>query len=141
MGIIRVAIAGYGNLGRGAQCAIDSSEDMVLVGVFTRRDPSSLRILSAGVPVRDYFADYDTTVSFISEEEMAREHSGLPHGGTVLHSGKVGWDTQDAAVLEFTLKLESNPEFTAVVLVAYAWATYRLARQGQISSSFVSPYL
>lgn len=299
---IRVAIVGYGNLGRGAECAIRQSADLELVGVFTRRDPASLSILTHGVPVRtiaeledmegtidvlilcggsatdlpvqspqyagrfhlvdsfdthaqipqhfatvdaaarqggkvsiistgwdpglfsliramgtavlpggrgctfwgkgvsqghsdavrrvagvldarqytipvpaameavragtgaelstrekhtrvcfvvaeegadrarieheirtmpNYFDAYDTTVHFVSAQELAREHGGLPHGGTVLHRGKVGWEEEHNALMEFSLKLESNPEFTAAVLVAYARAAYRLAQGGQ----------
>ena len=79
----------------------------------------------------DYFADYDTTVHFISEEELKRDHSGIPHGGFVLRSGHTGWDGQTKHVIEYSLKLESNPEFTSSVIVAYARAAYRLAKEGQ----------
>jgi diaminopimelate dehydrogenase len=76
----------------------------------------------------DYFADYDTTVNFISEDELQREHSAMPHGGFVIRSGKTGKD--NTQVMEYSLKLESNPEFTSSVLVAYARAAFRLSRQG-----------
>ena len=79
----------------------------------------------------NYFAEYDTTVHFISEEEFARDHSGIPHGGFVIHSGKTGWDETTKHVIEYSLKLESNPEFTSSVLVAFARAAYRLAKEGQ----------
>lgn len=79
----------------------------------------------------NYFAEYDTTVHFISEEEFARDHSGIPHGGFVIHSGKTGWDETTKHVIEYSLKLESNPEFTSSVLVAFARAAYRLAKGGQ----------
>ena len=78
----------------------------------------------------NYFADYDTTVHFITMDEMKRDHAGLPHGGTVIRSGKTGWDNQNTAIIEYNLKLDSNPEFTASVLVAYARAAYRLNQNG-----------
>ena len=77
----------------------------------------------------NYFADYDTTVHFISQEELNREHSGIPHGGFVLRSGKSAADSK--FLMEFSLKLDSNPEFTSSVLVAYARAVYRLAKEGR----------
>ncbi|MEJ8734288.1 diaminopimelate dehydrogenase [Mediterraneibacter sp. ICN-202921] len=79
----------------------------------------------------NYFADYDTTVHFISEEELKKEHSGIPHGGFVLRSGKTGWNEENAHLIEYSLKLDSNPEFTSSVIVAYARAAYRLAEEGQ----------
>jgi diaminopimelate dehydrogenase len=82
------------------------------------------------VTMPNYFADYDTTVHFITMDEMKRDHSGLPHGGTVIRSGKTGWDNQNTAIIEYNLKLDSNPEFTASVLVAYARAAYRLNQNG-----------
>ena len=78
----------------------------------------------------NYFADYDTTVHFISEEELKRDHSGIPHGGVVIRSGKTGIDTKNDHIIEFKLTLESNPEFTSSVLVAYARAAYRLRQEG-----------
>ncbi len=78
----------------------------------------------------NYFADYDTIVHFISEEELLREHRGIPHGGFVLRSGKTGWDNENNHLIEYSLKLDSNPEFTSNVIVAYARAAYRLAAQG-----------
>ena len=79
----------------------------------------------------NYFADYDTTVYFISEEELQRNHSGIPHGGFVLRSGKTGWNNENSHLIEYSLKLDSNPEFTASVIVAYARAVYRVAQEGQ----------
>lgn len=79
----------------------------------------------------NYFADYDTTVYFISEEELQYNHSGIPHGGFVLRSGKTGWNNENSHLIEYSLKLDSNPEFTASVIVAYARAVYRLAQEGQ----------
>lgn len=79
----------------------------------------------------NYFADYDTTVHFISEEELFENHSGIPHGGFVIRSGKTGWEQENNHVIEYSLKLDSNPEFTASVIVAYARAAYRLSKEGQ----------
>ena len=79
----------------------------------------------------NYFADYDTTVHFISEQELQRDHSGIPHGGFVLRSGRTGWGGERSALIEYSLKLDSNPEFTASVIVAYARAVYRLAAEGR----------
>ena len=79
----------------------------------------------------NYFSDYDTTVHFISEEELKRDHSGIPHGGFVLRSGKTGWSGENSHLIEYSLKLDSNPEFTSSVLIAYARAAYRLSQEGQ----------
>lgn len=78
----------------------------------------------------NYFSDYDTTVNFISEEEMKANHSGIPHGGCVIRCGKTGRRGENCHVIEYSLKLDSNPEFTASVLVAYARAAYRLNKEG-----------
>jgi len=78
----------------------------------------------------NYFADYDTYVHFISMEELKKNHSGIPHGGFVITSGKTGWESADNNVIEYKLKLDSNPEFTSSVLVAYARAAYRLSKEG-----------
>ena len=85
----------------------------------------------------NYFSDYDTTVHFISEEELKANHSGIPHGGFVLRSGKTGWDGENKHLIEYSLKLDSNPEFTSSVLIAYARAAYRLASEGQIGCKTV----
>lgn len=78
-----------------------------------------------------YFADYDTTVHFLSEEELLRDHGGLPHGGFVFRGGRTGRQEQNRALVEFRLTLDSNPEFTACVLTAFARAAFRLGRAGQ----------
>ena len=78
----------------------------------------------------NYFADYDTTVHFISEEEMKRDHNRIPHGGFVLRSGVTGWEKENRHLIEYSLKLDSNPEFTSSVIAAYARAAYRLASEG-----------
>ena len=82
------------------------------------------------VTMPNYFADYDTTVHFISMEELKRDHSGIPHGGVVIRSGKTGWDGEHSHIIEYSLKLDSNPEFTSSVLVAYARAAVRLNAEG-----------
>ena len=78
----------------------------------------------------NYFADYDTVVHYISEEELKRDHSGIPHGGLVLRSGTTGWENENRHLIEYSLKLDSNPEFTASVIIAYARAAYRLSQEG-----------
>lgn len=92
-------------------------------------------IEKAIVSMPNYFADYDTTVTFVTEEELQKEHGGLPHGGFVIRSGITGNGTKQ--IIEFGLQLESNPEFTASVLVAYARAAYRLHREGQSGAKTV----
>lgn len=79
----------------------------------------------------NYFDEYDTTVHFISEEELKRDHSGIPHGGFVFRSGKTGWNKEHNHIVEYSLKLDSNPEFTSSILVACARAVYRLSLEGQ----------
>lgn len=83
------------------------------------------------VTMPNYFADYDTTVHFISQEELDRDHRGMPHGGSVLCAGRTGLEAQHQQVMEFALRLESNPEFTASVLVACARAVHRMAARGR----------
>ena len=85
----------------------------------------------------NYFADYDTTVHFISMEELKRDHSGIPHGGSVIRSGKTGVDGEHKHVIEYSLKLDSNPEFTASVIVAYARAVVRMYREGNFGCKTV----
>lgn len=95
----------------------------------------------------NYFADYDTTVHFISEEELQKNHSGIPHGGFVLRSGVTGFDKENKHLIEYSLKLDSNPEFTASVLVAYARAAHKLFDEGvsgcktvfDIAPAYLSP--
>ena len=77
-----------------------------------------------------YFADYDTTVEFISAAEMAKNHAGLPHGGNVIRTGSTGWNEESHQVIEYKLTLESNPQFTASVLVACARALMRMKGRG-----------
>ena len=87
------------------------------------------------VTMPDYFSDYDTTVHFISEAQLKEEHSAMPHGGFVIRSGKSGEDSNQ--VMEFALKLESNPEFTSSVLVAYARAAYKMNKNGEVGAKTV----
>lgn len=95
----------------------------------------------------NYFADYDTIVHFISQEELRREHSGIPHGGFVIRCGKTGLCGENKHIIEYNLKLDSNPEFTSSVLVAYARAAYRLKQEGakgcktafDIAPAYLSP--
>lgn len=95
----------------------------------------------------NYFADYKTTVTFISKEELDRNHKGMPHGGFVIRSGKTGAKGEHTNIYEFSIKLESNPEFTSSVLLAYARAAYRLNREGRcgaltvfdVPPSYLSP--
>ncbi|MBQ3588891.1 MAG: diaminopimelate dehydrogenase [Clostridia bacterium] len=95
----------------------------------------------------NYFAEYDTTVHFITEQELLEKHSGIPHGGFVIRSGKTGWNEENTHIVEYSLKLDSNPEFTASVIVAYARGAYRLSKEGQsgaktvfdIAPAYISP--
>lgn len=79
----------------------------------------------------NYFADYDTTVHFISQEELDRDHKGIPHGGMVFRSGTTGFDNENKHIIEYRLQLDSNPEFTSSVIAAYARAAYRMNKEGQ----------
>ena len=95
----------------------------------------------------NYFSDYDTTVHFITQEELEKNHSGIPHGGFVIRSGKTGWNQENSHVIEYSLKLDSNPEFTASVITAYARAAFRMRAEGMtgcktvfdIAPSYLSP--
>ena len=95
----------------------------------------------------NYFADYDTTVHFISMEELKADHAGIPHGGFVIHTGQTGAGRENTHVIEYSLKLDSNPEFTASVIVAYARAAHRMHREGftgaktvlDVPPSYLSP--
>ncbi|MGN1315725.1 MAG: diaminopimelate dehydrogenase [Acutalibacteraceae bacterium] len=89
------------------------------------------RIEKEIVTMKNYFDEYDTTVHFISQEELDRDHKGIPHGGFVIRTGKTGKELEHNHVIEYSLKLDSNPEFTSGVLVAYARAAYRLNQEGQ----------
>ncbi len=88
------------------------------------------RIENDIVTMKNYFDEYDTTVHFISQEELDRDHKGIPHGGFVIRTGKTGQNLEHNNVIEYSLRLDSNPEFTASVIVAYARAAYRLNKEG-----------
>ena len=79
----------------------------------------------------NYFADYDTIVHFISLEELKRDHGGIPHGGFVIRSGKTGWEKENNHIIEYSLKLDSNPEFTASVITAAARAAFKMKQNGE----------
>ncbi len=98
--------------------------------VVASADADKAAIETAIVTLPNYFSDYDTTVTFISMEEMQAQHQGLPHGGSVIRSGVTGFDGECKHTIEYTLTLDSNPEFTASVLVASARAAYRMAERG-----------
>lgn len=95
----------------------------------------------------NYFADYDTTVTFITEEELKKNHNKIPHGGFVIRCGKTGWNLENSHVIEYSLKLDSNPEFTSSVIAAYARAAYRMSKEGMtgcktvfdIAPAYLSP--
>ena len=96
--------------------------------VVAKEGADKAKIESEIVNMPNYFADYDTTVHFISAEELKRDHSGIPHGGFVIRSGRTGDGNKH--IIEYSLKLDSNPEFTASVLTAYARAAYKLNAEG-----------
>ena len=85
----------------------------------------------------NYFADYDTTVNFVTAEELAQNHKGLPHGGSVIRNGVTGINGENTHTIEFTLRLDSNPEFTASVLVACARAIHRMKTRGEVGCKTV----
>lgn len=85
----------------------------------------------------NYFADYDTQVYFITDEELERNHGGIPHGGLVIHHGQTGLNNEHNHIIEYNIKLESNPDFTASVLIAYARAAYRFNKEGNLGAKTV----
>lgn len=105
------------------------------------------RITQEIVTMKNYFDEYDTTVHFIDAEEMARDHSGIPHGGFVIRSGRTGWEEEHGHVIEYKLALDSNPEFTSSVLVAVARAAWKMSQDGlygcktmfDIAPAYLSP--
>ncbi len=99
--------------------------------VVAAEDADKARIEREIVTMPNYFADYDTTVHFITMEEMKRDHASLPHGGKVIRTGKTGMNGETDQLIEYSLTLGSNPEFTSSVLVAYARAAYRMAQKGE----------
>ena len=105
--------------------------------VVVREDADKERIEKEIKCMPNYFADYDTTVTFITAEEMARDHCTLPHGGFVIRTGRTGFRKENKSTIEFRLALESNPEFTSSFLVAYARAVYRLSIKGETGARTV----
>ncbi len=105
------------------------------------------RIEKEIVTMPNYFSDYDTTVHFITEEELQRDHSGIPHGGFVFRTGVTGLNGEHKHIIEYSLTLDSNPEFTSSVIVAYARAINRLHNEGvngcktvfDIAPAYLSP--
>lgn len=99
------------------------------------------------VTMPNYFDEYDTTVNFISEEELIKNHSGIPHGGFVIRNGKTGFDKEHTHTIQYSLRLDSNPEFTSSALVAFARAVSRMAKEGRtgcitifdIAPAYLSP--
>ncbi|NLL38560.1 MAG: diaminopimelate dehydrogenase [Clostridiales bacterium] len=114
--------------------------------VVAQEDADKEKIRQEIVNMPNYFSDYDTSVTFVTREELLRDHNEMPHGGFVIRSGKTG-DAPNGHIIEYRLKLDSNPEFTASVLVAYARAAYRLNREGEygcrtifdIPPAYISP--
>ncbi len=99
------------------------------------------------VTMPNYFDEYDTTVNFISEEELMRNHKGIPHGGFVIRNGKTGFDKENTHTIQYSLRLDSNPEFTSSALVAFARAVNKMAKEGRtgcitifdIAPAYLSP--
>jgi len=105
--------------------------------VAVKEDADKAKIENEIKTMPNYFADYDTTVHFVSLEELKKNHSKLPHGGFVIRTGKTGWENEHNHVIEYNLKLDSNPEFTASVIVAYSRAAYRMHKEGKIGAHTV----
>ena len=99
--------------------------------VVAAEDADKARIEKEIKEMPNYFADYDTTVHFITMDELKRDHSGIPHGGFVIRTGKTGANKENNHVIEYSLKLDSNPEFTASVITSFARAAYRLQTKGE----------
>ena len=118
---------------RSGKCPLLSTREKHLreCYVVAEEGADKARIESEIKNMPNYFADYDTTVTFITLEELREKHCGMPHGGSVIRNGKTGFDSENTHTVEFSLKLDSNPEFTASVLVAYARAIYRLSKKGE----------
>ena len=100
--------------------------------VVAKEGADKAAIERAIVEMPNYFADYDTTVTFVSQEELDRDHAGIPHGGSVIRSGVTGENGEHAHVVEYSLKLDSNPEFTGSVLAACARAAHRMSTEGVV---------
>ena len=99
--------------------------------VVAREGADKAAIETAIKTMPNYFADYDTTVEFVTAQELARDHSGLPHGGSVIRSGVTGWNKENRQTMEYKLTLDSNPQFTASMLVATARAAMKMYNRGE----------
>ena len=106
--------------------------------VVVKEGADKLKIEQEIKTMPNYFADYDTEVHFITEEELVKNHSGLPHGGVVLHSGRTGFENENRQTIEYRLELGSNPDFTANILLAYGRAAYRLSKEGNFGAKTVA---
>ena len=113
-----------------------SATDLPVMGPEIAKHFNMIDSFDTHAKIPEYFADYDTTVTFVSEEELKAEHSKMPHGGFVIRTGETGREG-NKHVIEYSLKLDSNPEFTSSVLVAYARAAYRLANNGDCGAKTV----
>lgn len=105
--------------------------------VVAKENADKARIEAEIKSMPNYFADYDTTVHFITKEELAKNHSGIPHGGFVFRTGTTGWNNEFNNVIEYSLKLDSNPAFTASVILAYARAVFRMSKEGNVGCKTV----
>ena len=124
---------------RGGECPTLSTADKHKRECFVvlRDEKDAPRVEKEIKEMPNYFADYDTSVTFISKEELERNHSGMPHGGSVIRNGVSGLNGENRHTVEFSLKLDSNPEFTASVLVAYARAVSRMNKRGDVGAKTV----
>ena len=105
--------------------------------VVLESDADASRVEEEIKTMPNYFDEYDTTVHFISEEELKEKHSKMPHGGFVIRSGKTGLNDETNQIIEYSLNLESNPEFTSSILLSYARAVYRLSKQNEVGAKTV----
>ncbi len=105
--------------------------------VVAKEGADKARIEQEIVTMPNYFADYDTTVNFVSQQELDENHKGIAHGGFVIYSGKTGANLENNHIIEYSLRLDSNPEFTASVIVAYARAVARLSKEGAVGCKTV----
>ncbi len=117
---------------KGMRCSFTTREKHKRECYVVAKEGADLKLIEKTIKeMPDYFADYDTTVNFITEEELKEKHSGMPHGGFVIRSGNTGAKGEYKDVIEYSLKLDSNPAFTSSVLVAYARAVYNLRKEGK----------
>ena len=113
----------------------DKHKRVCYVVLKNNADPEKVKEEIISMP--NYFDEYDTEVNFISEEELIKEHSKMPHGGFVIRSGKTGINNETNQIIEYSLNLESNPEFTASILLSYSRAIYRLSQKKEYGAKTV----